>query len=131
MTTSELKLAKKLAFNYLYGVKYIVLGKPFKYDARTKIGKKAYEIVKSEIKKVDRNKILDIRKKRRELKYTFEPILTKPIVKDYILHKYNLNGVFLQNLSFRDGRKHWAKNKNDLKILSVLRKNYLSKIGLI
>jgi len=125
MVNSELKIAKKMAFNYLYGMNHLILGRSFKYDARTKIGKLANEIVKKEVKKIDIKTILELRKKRRELRYIFIPIFKNPIVNDYILHKYNLNGVYSQNLSFHGGRKHWAKNENDVKILNVLKKHFL------
>lgn len=128
MANSELKTAKKMAFNYLYGINHLILGRSFKYDARTKIGKLANEIVKKEIKKIDKKAILQLQKNRRELKFSFVPLLKSPIINDYILHKYNLNGVFTQNLSFRDGRKHWAKNENDLKTLIILKKHFLANL---
>ena len=45
---------------------------------------------------------------------------------DYIKNKSSIKYISENCIYFQNGRNHWAKNDNDLKIIAVLRKNFIS-----
>ena len=45
---------------------------------------------------------------------------------DYIKNKSSIKYISENCIYFQNGRNHWAKNDNDLKIIAVLRKHFIS-----
>lgn len=128
-TDFEKKQAKKMANYYLFSTQNILLGKSFKYDRRTRIGYLAAQIVrKNQLSSEQKKQILEKRKIRFLRKPQNEKtIFETPILKDYMINKHNLKGVYENRLEFWN-RNHWAKsNTKDFRILAILKKNYFKK----
>lgn len=119
-TKAEIKAANKMAFGFLFSTMNLLLNRKFKYDARTRIETLAAEIFYKEVKNLDKQKIVSI-KRERKLKrpVEFSNILQNKIYSDWKKNRHAL--VFTDRLRI-DSRNHWAKNSEDFKVLSILKK---------
>lgn len=63
--------------------------------------------------------------RRKNLNYRFKNIYSNPLVNDYIKSKQRgrIKAVYHDRISFYS-RNHWAKNKQDLKVLEILQKHF-------
>lgn len=119
-TKAEIKAANKMAFGFLFSTMNLLLNRKFKYDARTRIETLAADIFYKEVKNLDKQKIVSI-KRERKLKrpVEFSNILQNKIYSDWKKNRHAL--VFTDRLII-DSRNHWAKNSEDFKVLSILKK---------
>lgn len=119
-TAQEIKLAKKVAYNFVMSSSHIVLGHDFNYDARTRIGCLSSEFVSKLKNKIDRSEIRSIRVSRRESKPAeFTNILSNKLLID--LQKNSVKHINPNVANFY-GRNHHAKNDQDRRVLAVFAK---------
>lgn len=124
MKTIE-QIATKKAYNMFFSTSNILLTDSQRiyrnFDFRTNIDKKAFGIFKQLEQTVDKSKIKQIKKERIKRK-SFEQ---NNILDNKLLLDFKRNRCYIYNNHLSDGyRNHWAKNNQDLKVLSVLRKHY-------
>lgn len=119
-TKEEIKIAKRIAYNFAFGYENILLYRKFKFDKRTRIGNLANNILKTI--SVDKDAIKILKRKRAYLKQDaiFSNILSNKILLDYkknksVIHVYpdKLNNPY-------DRRNHFAKTAQDFTVLKVL-----------
>lgn len=125
------KDVRREAYRMVYSHGYLLMGKLPKRDNRLNFT----HDVKQFIKKIDLteqqvNDIIKLKQKRAKAKRgmnDFTNIYNEPLVKDYRNNKGNLRGVYDNRLFFSGGRNHWAKNDRDVKILAILKKNFMQR----
>jgi len=117
-----IKEASKLAFKLIYSPYSIILDKKPKLDMRYNFSKLILKIYKQNaLTFSEKKEILSLRKQRRLSKNIETNYLNNPILVDYIKNKKDVKHVFCDRIEFY-GRNHWAKNNNDLKVISIIKK---------
>lgn len=122
LTSSEIKSAKKMAYSFAFSINNLILNRRFKFDARTRIGKAANVIIKELI--IDKKSIITKRKLRFANKLNvFSNILNNKLLLDFRAHTSDVRFIHANFIQFWN-RNHHAKNEQDLKVLSVIKKYY-------
>lgn len=120
-TQAEIAQAKRIAYQFTYGIDNIVLQRPFKYDRRTRVGNLAASFVKQMALTDDKRlAIRAIKKTRRAQKTSVAAIKDNPLVKDFLSNRSDVLRIDENRILFSGGRNHWAKSDADRRILKVL-----------
>ena len=120
-TPSEIKAAKRIAYNFTYSIDNIVLNRSFKYDRRTRVGNLANSFVKQMALTNDQKmSIRAIKKARMAQKASVAGIKDNPLVKDFLSNRSDVLRIDENRILFSGGRNHWAKSDADRRILKVL-----------
>lgn len=119
---------KRTAYNYVYSVDNLYRQKPPRLDMRFNSSRETLKLIKKlQISEPEKKRIITLKKERSGNRIEkFTNVLSNPIVRDYGANNGYLTGVFSDHLQF-GGRNHWAKNSTDLKVLAILKRNYLTK----
>ncbi len=120
-TNQEIKKAEKIAYQALYSTYNMRMNVRFRYDARTRVGSLSAAIYYTEEGKLNKVAIYNKRRKRIANKpEEYTNILNNKIYNDWKKNKSQAQ-VYNNHIRFQ-GRNHWAKNTEDLKVLSIIKK---------
>lgn len=126
-TNQENAAAKKVAYNYIYSIHNLILGKRFAFDGRTRIGKLSKKFVDDmQISQQQKNEIrAKIKARKANKSYEFTNYLNNKLYLDY---SRNFPTFINENFIRFNNRNHWAKTSQDFKVLAIIRKNFIERM---
>jgi len=95
-------------------------------DFRTNFDRSVFSEITKLLKVLDFSEIAKKQKKRALNRIIEIPVnyLNNTLYIDYKANKKDILRITDNCIQFRTGRNHWAKNLNDIKVLSILKKHY-------
>lgn len=124
MKTQTTTLTK--VYRFINSIDFLLFDRKPRLDMRYNSSKEFMSLFYKLTKGFDKQAALVKLKARRKPAFVFENILQNKIYNDYKKNYSDIQFIHENFIQFW-GRNHHAKNTNDVKVIAILRKNYIAK----
>ena len=121
-----MKTETNIAMSYLYSVDNLLCNKPIKLDMRYNSSRRIKLLIKqNQLSEQQKTLIIQLKRIRAINKpKPFTNILQNKLVIDYISNRNYIKRIEEDRIVFFGNRNHWAKNEQDVRVLSILKKYF-------